>query len=74
MFTVDELIETVPGSLMTGIVPMVSPVKMVDAVKSGDVKKKAGWRSADFWRGRRCVSVLVRAWPLSVYSRRELFG
>ena len=43
MFTVDELLETVPGSLMTGIVPVAPPVKMKDAVKSGDVKKeKAG--------------------------------
>ena len=42
MFTVDELIETVPGSLMNGIVPVVPPVRMSDAVKSGDMKKKAG--------------------------------
>jgi NAD(P)-dependent dehydrogenase (short-subunit alcohol dehydrogenase family) len=43
MFTVDELIETVPGSLMNGIVPVVPPVKLADAVKSGDMKKeKAG--------------------------------
>jgi len=41
MFTVDELIETVPGSLMTGIVPVAPPVKMADAVKSGDQKKSA---------------------------------
>src|ERR1043166_2343061 len=39
MFTIDELIETVPGSLMSGIVPVVPPVKMSEAVKSGDVKK-----------------------------------
>src|SRR5688572_23536850 len=39
MFTVDELIETVPGSLMNGITPVVPPVKMADAVKAGDVKK-----------------------------------
>ena len=39
MFTLDELIETVPGSLMNGIVPVVPPVKMSEAVKSGDVKK-----------------------------------
>jgi hypothetical protein len=31
----------VPGSLMTGIVPVAPPVKMADAVKSGDVKKSA---------------------------------
>ena len=42
MFTIDELMETVPGSLMSGIVPVVPPVKMSEAVKSGDVKKKAG--------------------------------
>lgn len=40
MFTIDELIETVPGSLMSGIVPVVPPVKMSEAVKSGDVKKE----------------------------------
>ena len=39
MFTVDELIETVPGSLMNGITPVVPPVKMSEAVKAGDVKK-----------------------------------
>ena len=39
MFTIDELIEEVPGSLMSGIVPVVPPVKMSEAVKSGDVKK-----------------------------------
>ena len=41
MFTVDELIETVPGSLMNGITPVVPPVKMSEAVKSGDAKKSA---------------------------------
>jgi 3-oxoacyl-[acyl-carrier protein] reductase len=40
MFTIDELIEDVPQSLMSGIVPVVPPVKMSDAVKSGDVKKE----------------------------------
>jgi 3-oxoacyl-[acyl-carrier protein] reductase len=39
MFTIDELIETVPGSLMSGIVPVVPPVKMNEAMKSGDMKK-----------------------------------
>ncbi len=39
MFTIDELIETIPGSLMSGIVPVVPPVKMSEAVKSGDMKK-----------------------------------
>jgi len=38
-FTIDELLETVPGSLMNGIVPVVPPVKMQDAVRAGDVKK-----------------------------------
>jgi 3-oxoacyl-[acyl-carrier protein] reductase len=40
MFTVDELIETVPGSLMSGIVPVVPPVRMEEAVKAGDVKRE----------------------------------
>jgi NAD(P)-dependent dehydrogenase (short-subunit alcohol dehydrogenase family) len=39
MFTIDELIEDVPQSLMSGIVPVVPPVKMSEAVKSGDLKK-----------------------------------
>ena len=38
MFSVDDLIETIPG-LMSGVNPVVPPVKMADAVKSGDVKK-----------------------------------
>jgi len=41
MFTIDELIEAIPGSLMNGIVPVVPPVKMSEAVKAGD-EKKAG--------------------------------
>ena len=41
MFTVDELIEAVPGSLMNGINPVVPPVKMSEAVKAGE-QKKAG--------------------------------
>ena len=40
MFTIDELIEDVPQSLMSGIVPVVPPVKMSEAVKSGEVKKE----------------------------------
>ena len=40
MFTVDELIETVPGALMSGIVPVVPPVKMSEAVKAGEEKKE----------------------------------
>lgn len=39
MFTIGELIETVPGSLMNGITPVVPPVKMSEAVKAGDLKK-----------------------------------
>ena len=39
MFTIDELIEDVPVSLMNGIVPVVPPVKMSEAAKSGDLKK-----------------------------------
>ncbi|HSQ05423.1 MAG TPA: SDR family NAD(P)-dependent oxidoreductase [Burkholderiales bacterium] len=41
MFTIDELIEDVPQSLMSGIVPVVPPVKMSEAVKAGE-QKKAG--------------------------------
>jgi hypothetical protein len=40
MFSVEELMETVPGTLMNGIVPVVPPVKLADAVKAGE--KKAG--------------------------------
>jgi hypothetical protein len=40
LFTVEELIETVPGSLMSGIVPVVPPVKMADAVSSNAAKKE----------------------------------
>ncbi len=39
MFTVVELIETVPGSLMNGITPVVPVVKRSEAVKAGDLKK-----------------------------------
>ena len=43
MFTVDELIETVPGSLMNGITPIVPVVKHSEAVKASEAKKeKAG--------------------------------
>lgn len=41
LFTVDELIEAVPGTLMNGIVPVVPPVKMADAVKASEQQKKA---------------------------------
>ena len=41
MFTVDELIEAVPTSLMNGITPVVPPVKVSEAVKAGDAKKTA---------------------------------
>jgi NAD(P)-dependent dehydrogenase (short-subunit alcohol dehydrogenase family) len=41
MFTLDELIEDVPTSLMNGITPVVPPVKAAEAVKAGDVKKTA---------------------------------
>ena len=40
MFTVDDLIEAVPGTLMNGIVPVVPPVKMSEAVKAGEAKKE----------------------------------
>ena len=39
LFSVDDLVETIPG-LMSGVVPVVPPVKMADAVKSTDVKKE----------------------------------
>ena len=39
MFTIEELIETVPGSLMNGIVPVVPTVKSGEAVKAGEVKR-----------------------------------
>jgi len=41
MFTVDELIETVPASLMSGIVPVAPIVKMSDAVSSNAAKKES---------------------------------
>jgi NAD(P)-dependent dehydrogenase (short-subunit alcohol dehydrogenase family) len=41
MFTLDDLIEDVPTSLMNGITPVVPPVRMSEAVKAGDVKKTA---------------------------------
>jgi NAD(P)-dependent dehydrogenase (short-subunit alcohol dehydrogenase family) len=40
MFSIDDLVETMPG-LMSGVTPVVPPVKMSEAVKSGDVKKSA---------------------------------
>lgn len=39
MFTIDELIEDVPNSLMNGITPVVPPVKMSEAVRAADLKK-----------------------------------
>jgi 3-oxoacyl-[acyl-carrier protein] reductase len=43
MFTVNELIETIPGSLLNGVVPVVPPVRMADAVKAGESRReKAG--------------------------------
>jgi 3-oxoacyl-[acyl-carrier protein] reductase len=39
VFTVEELAERIPATLMSGIVPVVPVVKMKDAVKSGDLKK-----------------------------------
>jgi 3-oxoacyl-[acyl-carrier protein] reductase len=41
MFSVDELIEVIPASLMNGIVPVVPPVKKSEAVKAGESKQKA---------------------------------
>ena len=40
MFTIDELMETVAGSLMSGIVPVVPQVKMADAVSANAAKKE----------------------------------
>ena len=40
MFTVEELLENVPGSLMNDIVPVVPVVKMKDAVSSNAAKKE----------------------------------
>jgi enoyl-[acyl-carrier-protein] reductase (NADH) len=40
MFSVDELIEAIPGSLMSGITPVVPPVKKNEAVKAGEAKKE----------------------------------
>jgi 3-oxoacyl-[acyl-carrier protein] reductase len=39
VFTVEELVQKVPESLMNGIVPVVPVVKMKDAVKASEVKK-----------------------------------
>ena len=39
VFDLEELAQRVPGTLMSGIVPVVPVVKMKDAVKSGDLKK-----------------------------------
>lgn len=39
LFTVDELIQRIPTTIMVGLTPVVPPVKMQDAVKSGDLKK-----------------------------------
>ena len=39
MFSLEDLIEAVPGSLMNGIVPVVPPVKRDEALKAGDQKK-----------------------------------
>jgi len=41
MVTVDELIETVPASPMSGIVPVAPIVKMADAVSSNAAKKES---------------------------------
>jgi NAD(P)-dependent dehydrogenase (short-subunit alcohol dehydrogenase family) len=41
LFTIDELIENVPGSLMNGITPVVPVVKRSDATPAGQDKKTA---------------------------------
>jgi hypothetical protein len=42
MFTVDELIEQVPASIMVNLPQPVPPVKLADAVKAGEKEKAAG--------------------------------
>jgi NAD(P)-dependent dehydrogenase (short-subunit alcohol dehydrogenase family) len=39
VFTVDELIERIPTTIMVGVTPVVPVVKMADAVKAGEMKK-----------------------------------
>lgn len=39
VFTVDQLIELIPGAVVNGLTPVVPPVKMQDAVKSGESQK-----------------------------------
>ncbi|MEZ5764360.1 MAG: SDR family NAD(P)-dependent oxidoreductase [Xanthobacteraceae bacterium] len=39
LFSVGELIERVPTTIMVGLTPVVPAVKMKDAVKAGDLKK-----------------------------------
>ena len=40
MFTVDELMQSVPAALMGGVTPVVPVVKMADAVSSTAAKKE----------------------------------
>ena len=35
-----ELIELIPATVMSGVTPVVPPVRMQDAIKSTDVKKE----------------------------------
>ena len=42
MFTVDELIEQVPATIMVNLPQPVPPVKLADAVKAGEREKAAG--------------------------------
>jgi 3-oxoacyl-[acyl-carrier protein] reductase len=39
VFTVDELIQKVPESLMNGVVPVVPVVKLEEAVKASEARK-----------------------------------
>ncbi len=39
VFTIDELIERVPTTIMVGVTQVVPPVKMQDAVKASEMKK-----------------------------------
>ena len=40
VFTVDQLIELIPATVMSGVTPVVPTVRMQDAIKSTDVKKE----------------------------------
>jgi 3-oxoacyl-[acyl-carrier protein] reductase len=39
LFTIDQLIELIPSTVMNGVTQVVPPVKRQDAIRSTDVKK-----------------------------------